>query len=441
MLPKRVSKRERVNTMATTATTNSGSSRETRTSFTSGSSQMTNTTTFSSFIGLSSGASLAGERSTNFGTIRTVATEATSLASSDEPSLLRSEPCSVVASPPTAMSKEERARRRRSLDAPRNDSGSSNIEPQSPKPLFSMRDRRPSEVAIIDLSRVIEEAEEGTLHPHPIKPIIENTPEAPKQSRQSIQLGKGKWPDDFINAFSAPESSAAIPIKQADNNATSILTNISASPPKAILASNAPGKEPGLESPSQLQPRRNLHRSRHSVDTAGLLPKEVVLARDSSPDAFSQTSRVVPRRNSTKSNANRNGMYIPRGSSQSPSPDSAARIPFPRSPNNEQFVIDLPPEPASATIPGKFAHRGRFQSEIDEFSRRKPRPTSFDELSTKPQRSRYESMMNLGGSAHIASASDLLRRDSIDSTVRHTLIVREDGKTPTHFVRIFLRSS
>jgi hypothetical protein len=47
-------------------------------------------------------------------------------------------------------------------------------------------------------------------------------------------------------------------------------------------------------------------------------------------------------------------------------------------------------------------------------------------------------MINLGVGSEKASASDLMFRDSLhDSAVRMRLVVREDGKPPTHFVGFF----
>jgi hypothetical protein len=85
--------------------------------------------------------------------------------------------------------------------------------------------------------------------------------------------------------------------------------------------------------------------------------------------------------------------------------------------------------------------RGRFQSEADGASSRRPRPrpNSYDEFGFKPQRrSRFESMANLGvaSGAH-ASASDLMARDATEgSASRQTLVMREEGKAPTHFVSV-----
>lgn len=85
--------------------------------------------------------------------------------------------------------------------------------------------------------------------------------------------------------------------------------------------------------------------------------------------------------------------------------------------------------------------RGRFQSELinASSSRVKARPTSYDELGTRPSRMRFESMVNLGrADSAMASASDLMARDrdrdSMDgSAVRKALVVKEEGKPPTHF--------
>jgi hypothetical protein len=46
-------------------------------------------------------------------------------------------------------------------------------------------------------------------------------------------------------------------------------------------------------------------------------------------------------------------------------------------------------------------------------------------------------MVNLGVGSSNASASDLMTRDSMDgSAVRKTLIIKEEGQPPTHFVSL-----
>ncbi|KAJ7483232.1 kinase-like domain-containing protein [Mycena latifolia] len=96
-----------------------------------------------------------------------------------------------------------------------------------------------------------------------------------------------------------------------------------------------------------------------------------------------------------------------------------------------------PPERATSPLadkPRPQAPRGRFQSDGEGTSRRRPRPSSYDELEAKPTRSRFESMMDLGALSGNTSASDLLTRDSSDRRfIRQALIIREEGKPPTHF--------
>ncbi|KAH8996585.1 kinase-like domain-containing protein, partial [Lactarius deliciosus] len=217
--------------------------------------------------------------------------------------------------------------------------------------------------------------------------------------------------------------------------------------------------------------RRPTHRARHSVDAPVLAPKDAsaLLHRDSSPDAASlglgpSPGRVALRRNSTRS-GQRSGIYVPRRSSPDDGGsggdgDSLVPIPFPRAvsgeyggaPSSSPFntpsqsqspsfdPVERAPsnERASGNInsPSSLLPRGRFQSEVDgASSRRRPRPNSYDEFGAKPRRSRFESMVNLGvASGEQASASDLMARDATEGSVsRQTLVVREEGRAPTHF--------
>ncbi|THU78895.1 kinase-like protein [Dendrothele bispora CBS 962.96] len=73
-------------------------------------------------------------------------------------------------------------------------------------------------------------------------------------------------------------------------------------------------------------------------------------------------------------------------------------------------------------------------SELEGFlrlgSRRRGRPSSYDELGS---RSRIESMVNLGVPSGHTSASDLMLRNSMESSgVRKPLVIKEEGKLPTH---------
>lgn len=399
------------------------------------SSNMTDSTNFSTaFSSLLEPPRSPTSVNNKFGTIRTVTTEATS----ESPSMTRTEGSSI------APSFKEEARYR-GMDSPTRPS----------------RERRPSETAIVDLSRVVEESEDGLASTRGAKSKGERpSPERARSPLRAapvpIKLGKGKWPDDFLglDTYQAPKSS----ILDDDDSfslSASVHTPLSISPPRSKLvlaASRSPNES--VESLPQFSPRRPTHRARHSVDTPGLLPKDALLRRDSSPDAGGSPSRrVVLRRSSSKAAGNRNGIYIPhKEGSASPSPeDSDAAVPFPRSVSGEHsstppgggFVFpSASPNDSKTDVSSVLGGdrprlpRGRFQSEIDAASsRRKPRPNSYDELGAKPRRSRFESMVNLGVASSNASASDLMSRDSLDgSGVRQTLIVREDGKAPTQFV-------
>ncbi|KAL4248085.1 hypothetical protein ABKN59_007801 [Abortiporus biennis] len=379
------------------------------------STQVTDTSGFSSLLDRS----YSQIQSQKFGTIRTVTTEATSLSPSDTPSLSRSDSISIPASP------TEETARKWGLDHP--------IKP------FRERERRPSETAIVDLSRVEEADESGSSANGKIaQPEVER----PKL----VRLGKGKWPDDFIGAFHAQKNSPTVEDEE-DSPSSLSPSPISASPPRKRPLIGAMMNE-GLEPLPQF-PRRPTHRARHSVDTPGLLPKDALFRRDSSPGDASPTRRVMLRRNSTKTGPHRNGVYIPR-TSDDPRTSEDDLVPFPRTVSAEHST---PPTSNGVQFPNRVAdaehisatnldpsdrprqYRGRFQSEIDgASSRRKPRPNSYDDLGAKPHRTRFESMVNLGGASSNASASDLLHRDSYDgSAVRQTLIVKDDGKPATQF--------
>lgn len=143
------------------------------------------------------------------------------------------------------------------------------------------------------------------------------------------------------------------------------------------------------------------------------------------------------------------GEYVPSPSSLN-APSSSLSNSVERSSSNEHTTGSGPGTPSSIGS-GSLQHqqakqqplppRGRFQSETDGASsrRRRPRPNSYDEFGFKAQRrSRFESMANLGvaSGAH-ASASDLMARDATEGSVsRQTLVVREEGKPPTHFVSV-----
>ncbi|KAI0084451.1 hypothetical protein BDY19DRAFT_997670 [Irpex rosettiformis] len=390
------------------------------------SSQTTDTTAMSSLLDIRSRRSSDAQNS-KFGTLRTMTTEATSFVPSENPSLSPTEAKAI-----TSYLAEE-------LKRP--------LEP--PRPLFG-RERRPSETAVVDLMRVVEESEEGSSSAKANK--RSKTPESPVPvPRPKLQLGKGKWPDDFFSALPSNSPSPVSALGDDDEPSSSSLSvsqpsRLSASPPRKLAIVGGSRGNESIESLPQF-PRRPTHRARHSVDTPGLLPKEALLRRDSSPDtSVSPNPRIMLRRSSTKTGAaNRNGMYIARAECED-SPVGETSVPFPRTVSGEHSTppqpqgVHFPPElakvssgaPSSSSEDRARQPRGRFQSEIDgASSRRKPRPNSYDDAGSKPGRSRFESMVNLGSPSGPTSASDLMRGDG--SAVRKTLIVREDGKLATQF--------
>ncbi|KAJ7116024.1 hypothetical protein C8R44DRAFT_628426 [Mycena epipterygia] len=355
----------------------------------SGMTQTTTTTTMSSLL------DVTRHSYNKFGTIRTV-TDATSEA----PSITRTEGSFIA---------EDLARRRA-------------------EPKMYSRETKLSE-SFVDLSRVEEMDEAGTASRGlGRKWEQQQPPEVQRLDKPAIRLGKGKWPDDFIDALQPPKS----PTSDLRSPSPSVI-----SPPRKLAIVGATKRNESVESLPQF-PRRPTHRARHSIDSPVLLPKDAIMRRDSSPDGLPGGNRVMARRHSTKPSIHRSGSLVPRSDSRSDSRErsSDSLVPFPRTASGEHSPAgSSPPERATSPLADKpRLPRGRFQSDVEGSSRRRPRPSSYDELGAKPSRSRFESMMNLGVASGNTSASDLLTRDSLDgSFVRQALIIREEGKTPTHF--------
>ena len=373
-------------------------------------SEATVITAISSIFGGKSGSS------NPFGTIRTITTDLTSEA----PSVSRTEGSLIV----------EDLARKQSMEFNGGKYG---------------KDRRVSEP---DLSRVAEETDESVSS----KGHTTNNRGSREPERPALYLRKGKWPEDFMDALQAQAQSQPIPARDVflDQDYSSLhhSTPISISSPRKLAVVGAAvdsGNDGPQESISPL-PRRPTHRPRHSVDVPTIImPKDAVLRRDS-PDG----GRLIPRRHSSKASPRNGSVLIPRNSSNNKNnPDDL----FPHSDNKPSLVPFPQTTPAGGTpSPPKHSSagageakeiprilRGRFQSEIEgsSSSKRRARPSSYDELGAKSGRSRYESMVNLGIGSGMASASDLLSRDPLDdSAVRMRLVVREDGKPPTHFVSL-----
>jgi hypothetical protein len=382
------------------------------------SSNLTENTAYSSLFDIRRNSSAQNK----FGTIRTVTTEATSLGS-EVPSLTRTEASSVAAS----MAEEMSRRRNSSGDGAR------------------ARERRPSEPAVPDLVSLAEEEENSACGSSSretarAKSIISKGEGEQEPDPVRVRLGKGKWPDDFLDAFRVASPSRPIPIKPAIDRAESPLapSPLSVSPPRKL---SIVGVSRHNDS-SEIAPRRPTHRPRHSLDTPVLMPKESILRRDASPDsplAGSPGSRVILRRPSTRNGARRNGIHVPRSG-----PDDLDRdgdpsvVPFPRAVSGEHSggVSPSPdsPEDQGSRLDGSRM-RGRFQSEVDDpRARRRSRPNSHDDLG-RPRRFRYE-ILDLRLPSSNGIASDQLGRDSMDNAARQTIVVEEGDKPAVHFVSL-----
>ena len=378
-------------------------------------SEATATTTISSMFG--------GKSSSNpYGTVRTMTTDLTSAP----PSVSRAEGSLIV----------EDLARKRSMESNSGKYG---------------KERKLSEPAIPDLSRVAEETDESISskgHTTTATTLADNSntkPPAKPRSKESekpaFYLHKGKRPEVVLQAQTQTQP---IPVRDLfldqDDSSSRHSTPNSISPPKmAVVAAAAvrTGSDIPQESISALL-RRPTHRPRHSADVPPIImPKDAVLRRDS-PDS----GRLVLRRHSTTrptaASSRSVGILIPRSNNKNKNNEDdlfadndPSLVPFPRSTSAGDPVLQNE---------RPRVLRGRFQSEIEgsSSSRRRARPSSYDELGAKSARSRIESMINLGIGSGKASASDLMFRDSLhDGSVRMRLVVREDGKPPTHFVSFF----
>jgi len=271
-------------------------------------------------------------------------------------------------------------------------------------------------------------------------------------------------------------------------------TILSSTPPhrklsiKASLLDGSPDRSANSEE-RPFGARRPSHRSRHSVETTqltrditgGSSSSSVLLPRDRSPSTAldsregSTPSPIVPppssmlRRQSTTnahssprgsralkpalgngngSTASVNRVLFPPAPASATTPTAATMaggVPFPSA---SAGIVDLgsSSRPSTAdTLQGATdvvaelqrkpvrPTRHRHVSDMPDSTRRKPRPTSFDDGGG---RSRYESMVSLGmGGIGSNSTNDLTRRDSMSSQMPvTTLIVREEGKPPMHYV-------
>ncbi|KAF9454333.1 hypothetical protein P691DRAFT_809889 [Macrolepiota fuliginosa MF-IS2] len=450
----------------------------------------------------------SGSGGNKFGTVRTMTTDLTS----EVPSMTRTEGAAIA---------DELVRKE-------------SLVPPVPPPK-GLRERRPSGAHMhghaIDLTRVAEEPDEsGSSGGHRKEKERDRDPKGKGRVEESptkgvrgagdrvhaaVHLHKAKWPDDFLDAFqlsmqsstSSSDQEEPPKLRPASPSYAHAPMSRSVSPPRkvAIVGMMTGRRADGSNESANLAPRRPTHLPRHSMDTtptsyasgststlasastgatAGLLPKESILRRDTSPDAvLGSGSRIMLRRTSTNKSPlpslpqpragsslsmSRNGTSALDSEGDENSNGGAGKggngtvpVPFPRRVSDDRAYTPSPSPRAeafgnrsgntstsaasgSASSSGNTnattnerprPPRGRFQSEINGSSRVKETPNSYDDLGAKPSRMRFESMVNLGRvDSAMASASDLMVRDSIDgSAVRKMLVVREEGKPPTHF--------
>ena len=343
---------------------------------------------------LDNGRSWSGQN--KFGTIRTVTTDLTSEA----PSLSRTEG-SIIADDMAWRKSQEGASK--------------------------FRDRKLSETPPADLTRVAEEPDESVSSKGDANKGRGNR----RERAIAVHLHKGRWPEDFMDVFSnvnaAPIKPKTPPLELDEED---VLFSSS--------MSTSPQRDSRLTGKAQLPdlPGRT-HRPRHSVDNPVLMPRDITRRRETSPDGFPPPPRVMLRRHSTKPNAgNRNAIYVPRTLGDTGDEEDDSAVPFPRTRPRGTVSGGTTPLGESPSNRERFNFpRGRFQSDIEESltARRRKHPTAVG-LSGR-SRSRIESMVSLGVSSN-ASASDLLRRESVDGT-RKTIIVKEDGKPPVQYVSSF----
>lgn len=352
-------------------------------------------------------------QSTKYGTIRTVTTDMTSEA----PSITRTEGNSIA----EAMWKKT---------------------PDVPQSPSRFRERKSSELHSVDLSRVAEETDDSTSRGSRDREETGVASPTRPAAKPAINLRKGKWPDDFLDAFEKHKPQLSISTSTSAPQSDAGLSRASpiplTSPRKlAVVGANRSNDE-------GQSPRRPTHRPRHSIDTPGLLPRESL--REASPDSAttgtSASSRVMLRRHSTKAAVARTGSISPR--TVETVQESDFTVPFPRAVSGGDAANAPSPSPTTssgadtAVAEGRPRLRGRFQSDVESSSARaRGRSDSRDDGIGRPKRARFESMVNLGTSSNGASASDLLVRNSLDGASARSLVVKEDGRAPVHFVSLF----
>lgn len=350
---------------------------------------------------------LDNRSSTRFETIRTVTTEATSLAS-DIPSFTHTEASAVKVS----LTKESPHQKLRRLGSP-----NSPVE-EVPR----RKDRRRSDS--IDLSRVAEESEEGTI------PTRHHSGNIHQPQQKIIKLGQAKWPDDFIKAFDMDKGWPDKKDWEDDDN------NEREQGRRMVNLDDSLGKH----RPIPIRSRRSLESNEPITPSPPISRVRLRSSQRVAAATAELTSRVSPRSSFEHSPVRR-----PVQPSPSPSPvraltdgDLVPTVPFPRTPSVSQLstlpssseTLLPPPVKKPRESPGKLR--------LDNNEPLKDRRSSFgdDRHPRIPMRPRHESI----NVTPVESKGEKSLIGGMDgSQVRKTLIVKEDGKPATHYVSAFSR--
>ncbi|KAF8517908.1 hypothetical protein BU17DRAFT_23814, partial [Hysterangium stoloniferum] len=365
--------------------------------------------------------------STRYGTVRTTTTEATSLHTD-------------------SFTAAEANFAKVALQAEREREGEHEGEAPATPPQLRVRTRRASQpatpvddsprrrdrkVSEVDLSRVAEETDEGGTIPRmPPRPPV-------------VNLGQGKFPDDFMNLALKYPATRPKPIKipgkeegsdreqrvldsPTDVSKSSSPPRIGSSPPRHTRVrrpsssqefepASSPPRPVRLRPPSQegiepISPATRVRRRSSRLSTE-LLPKDVAALRDCSPSPIRPSSRT--------DSTTKDGSVSP-----------AIPVPFPRA-SSAEYYRDTGGNSSLETLHGESSggidiikkpyQRPRHRSDLD-----KDRRSSFGDQPGQ-LRPRYESM----AATESSRAESSLIGGMDGSAVRKTLVVKEEGKPAT----------
>lgn len=425
---------------------------------------MTSRTSMASSDATTAYSSLLDPRSsTRYGTVRTMMTEATSLsATTDRPSLTPTEASSAKAVLQGEYDTAPAPGGPPSVNASRRSKPSSPVDGESP------RRRHPERRTSDDLARVAEETDEGggTVPRNGVGLPPSSSPSAEQQVK--IKVGKGKWPDDFMEVFKFPPPTppkykklAPIKIPPPDGGGDGA-EEVSLDSPTLGSWQEEPvaGSSSKMGSGRPIRVRRTSELDRNELapppitpTSAGVRPRrrstrmssDVLSPKEREPSPLPSSGELSPRLrvSSTKN-------YGPRTKSE----DRLARegpVPFPksvpggdlsssaaqRSSGSEDTVKEeAEAENVSGLATSKLGPplspnaRARFEKE---------RRSSFGDQQLRAavpplaNRRRHESMMDMGASTSKGDGGGLI--GGMDgSAVRKTLVVKEEGKPSVHYV-------